>query len=377
MKVLLRELQDDLYAKGITNNELAKKWGVSSGTVSDVLNGKIQMRFCYLSKTLIILYDDREIRRSKIRRYISTTKPRNLREAMEYLSLRGEFDLLNRIVEKEKDSKNYENREWAKVYKLIWKRYTNDISPTDLYKDIEKANRNAKTLEMKILTEILLCQVLYQNRNYRSLFDYLKDLESEINKIKNKFIKNSFGVRYKEALCVLLLQSGRVDEARKISVELMNIYDNDNSFFIPMITALGKLGESYIFDDYESAKKYLQNGIRILSTYQEKGFTTKRELFEYTLNFLKMFHWKDIDGLEEILGEVELSFFKFRQGKYKEAEELLLKNIGNGEVSTPFETLYLGLVRNDRNLIKKSLEQFEELGNIFYSRLPKLYLGIL
>lgn len=377
MKVLLRELQDDLYAKGITNKELAKKWGVSSSVVSDVFNSKSQMRFYYLSRTLNNLYEERDIRVQKLERYITNTKARNLREAMEYLSLRGEFGLLKNVVDKEKESSNCENREWAHVYDLILKRYTSNIPPIEWFRSIEKINRTAKTLEMKILTEILLCQALYQNRNYRSLFDHLKELEIEINKIKNKFIKNSFTVRYKEALSVISLQSGRVDDSRRASKELLAIYEEDNSFVIPMITALGKVGESFIFDNYELAKKYLEEGINFLSTYSDEGLGKKRGMFQYTLNFLKMFHWRDLEGLEETLGDIELSYYRFKQGNHKEAERLLLANKDSGEVSTPFENFYLGLARNDKDLIKKSLELFEESGNIFYSKLPKLYLGIL
>jgi len=377
MKMLLRELQDDLYAKGITNKELAKKWGVSSSVVSDVFNSKSQMRFYYLSRTLNNLYEERDIRVQKLERYITNTKARNLREAMEYLSLRGEFRLLKNVVDKEKESSNCENREWAYVYDLILKRYTSNIPPIEWFRSIEKVNRTAKTLEMKILTEILLCQALYQNRNYRSLFDHLKELEIEINKIKNKFIKNSFTVRYKEALSVISLQSGRVDDSRRASKELLAIYEEDNSFVIPMITALGKVGESFIFDNYELAKKYLEEGINYLSTYSDEGLGKKRGMFQYTLNFLKMFHWRDLEGLEETLGDIELSYYRFKQGNHKEAERLLLANKDSGEVSTPFENFYLGLARNDKDLIKKSLELFEESGNIFYSKLPKLYLGIL
>ncbi len=377
MKVLLRELQDDLYAKGITNNELAKKWGVSSGTVSDVLNGKIQMRFYYLSKTLINLYDDREVRRSKVKRYINMTKPRSLREAMEYLSSRGEFSLLKSVVESEKDSSNKENREWAGVYELILKRYTEKINPKEFYAMIESKNRRAKTIEMQILTELLLCQALYQNKNYRSLFDRLSEVEKDINDIKNKFIKNSFMIRYKEALGVISLQRGYAVETRNVCNDVINAYRNDISFVIPYITAIGKLGESYFFDDYEKAKVFLEKGISLLDGFSEVGLVKKKEMFQYTLNFLKMFHWKDTEGLEKLLGDTGMAYFRCRQGRYEEAEQLLIQIERKNGKLTSFETFYLGIARNDRELLKKSLEMFEESGNIFYSKLPKLYLGII
>lgn len=377
MKVLLRELQDDLYAKGITNNELAKKWGVSSGIVSDVFNGKTQMRFYYLSKTLINLYEDREIRRTKVKRYISMTKPRSLREAMEYLSSRGEFSLLKNVVEKESNSPNKVNREWAGVYALILKRYTENIKPKEFYAMIESKNRCAKTLEMQILTELLLCQALYQNKNYRSLFDRLSEVEKDINEIKNKFIRNSFMIRYKEAFGVISLQRGYAATTRDICKDILEIYENDVSFVIPYITAIGKIGESYFFDDYDKAKFFLEKGISLLETFSEVGLVKKKEMFQYTLNFLKMFHWKDTDGLEQILGDAGMAYFRCRQGRYEEAEQLLKQIERKNGGLTSFETFYLGLARNDRELLKKSLEMFEESGNIFYSKLPKTYLGII
>lgn len=377
MKVLLREIQDDLYAKGITNNELAKKWGVSSGTVSDVLNGKIQMRFYYLTKTLINLYDDREVRRSKVKRYINMTKPRSLREAMEYLSSRGEFSLLKSVVESEKNSSNKENREWAGVYELILKRYTEKINPKEFYAMIESKNRRVKTIEMQILTELLLCQALYQNKNYRSLFDRLSEVEKDINDIKNKFIKNSFIIRYKEAVGVISLQRGYAMETRNVCNDVINAYKNDVSFVIPYITAIGKIGESYFFDDYEKAKLFLEKGIALLDDFSEVGMVNKKEMFQYTLNFLKMFHWKDTEELEKNLGKAGMAYFRCRQGRYEEAERLLIQIENENGKLTSFETFYLGIARNDRELLKKSLEMFEESGNIFYSKLPKLYLGII
>ncbi|MFE9082178.1 AimR family lysis-lysogeny pheromone receptor [Bacillus mobilis] len=377
MKVLLRELQNDLYAKGITNKELAKKWGCSSGIVSDVFNEKTQMRFYYLSKTLINLYDDREIRRSKVKRYISIAKPRSLREAMEYLSSRGEFSLLKSVVESEIDSPNKENREWAGVYELILKRYTEKTKPKDFYAMIENKNRRAKTTEMQILTELLLCQALYQNKNYRSLFDRLSEVEKDINDIKNKFIKNSFMIRYKEAVGVISLQRGYAAETRSVCKDVINAYENDISFVIPYITAIGKLGESYFFEDYEKAKFFLEKGIALLDDFSEVGLLKKKEMFQYTLNFLKMFHLKDTEGLERLLGDAGMAYFRCRQGNYEEAEQLLMKIERKNGKLTSFETFYLGLARNDRELLKKSLEMFEESGNIFYSKLPKLYLGII
>lgn len=48
----------------------------------------------------------------------------------------------------------------------------------------------------------------------------------------------------------------------------------------------------------------------------------------------------------------------------------------NGELSA-FQLYYLALAKNDKNLFAESLNKFEQLGNIFYSQLPKKNLGII
>ncbi len=94
-------------------------WGISVSGVSYVFRGEREISLCYLAKTLVLLYEDHSTRRNLLEMYLDVAKPENAREAMEYLSLRGEFDLLKTLVDREKNSDTEENAKWAEVYGLI------------------------------------------------------------------------------------------------------------------------------------------------------------------------------------------------------------------------------------------------------------------
>ncbi|MEK4893930.1 AimR family lysis-lysogeny pheromone receptor [Bacillus sp. FSL M7-0996] len=376
METLIKKIKDDLYVAKITNKELAGYWSVTPSIVSDVLNGRTQMRFCYFSKTLNYLYKDTTIKRNLIKKYIEKNKLRNLREAMEYLSLQGDFELLKQVVDTELNAGASSNKEWASVYDLIYRMYTEEWEFKTLYNLIMKQNRSSKTLEMKILTEILICQMLYHWGNYRLLFNRLQDIELDIKNIKNKFIRKCFDIRFKEAFCIISLQRGNTDETRRSANEILDLTEQDPFFVIPKINALLKLGESYIFEDYKTAKFFLEKSLETLERVSNIGIVRKKQLIKNTLNFLFIYWGEEMDYLETEIHCAELAYLKIKKGKKKEAEELLMYLEKQTGELTDFQTLYLGLAKEDKNLIKKALEMCEETGNIFYSQLPKKYLGL-
>ncbi|KEK24737.1 AimR family lysis-lysogeny pheromone receptor [Bacillus gaemokensis] len=376
MENLLKKINDDLYVAKITNKELARYWGVTQSVVSDVLNGRTQMRFCYFSKTLNCLYKDNAIQTNLMKRYIEKNKLRNLREAMEYFSLHGDFGLLKEVVDRELNSDATCNKEWASVYDLIYKMYTEQWEFKELYNLIVKKHRSSKTLEMKILTELLMCQMLYHLGNYRLLFERLQEIELEIKRIKNKFIRDSFTIRFKEAICVISLQRGNINKTRRMGNEILEAFECNPFFIIPKVNALLKMGESYVFENYKTAKFFLEKSFETLEYVSDIKMTKKKQLIKNTLNFLVIYWGQNIDSLEEEIHCAEMAYLKIKQGKNKEAEELLIHLENKMGELTDFQTLYLGLAREDKNLIKKSLEMCEETGNIFYSQLPKRYLGL-
>ncbi|MED2874034.1 MULTISPECIES: AimR family lysis-lysogeny pheromone receptor [Bacillus cereus group] len=378
MQTVLEKIQDDLFAKGITNKSLAKYLSVSPSGVSDFFKGKREMSFSYFSKTLALLYEEEhEKRRRFIHRYLNITKKHeSLREALEYTAIRGEFEMLEHIFLKELQSTNATNREWAAMYELFYKRNAERIDGKQFLSLVEEKRKKVKTLEMQVMSDILLCYALHDIGNYRLLKNYISAANLKIEKIKNKFIQHCFRIRMREWLCVINLLSGNLIEARNKCEELLFICREDPQYTLQRANAYCNLGESYIFEDYNLSKGFLEKSLVCLGDTFNHGLKVKRQLIEYTLIFLKIHHSKDIENIDIKIHPAEKAYLCIKQGDKESAIEIL-EGLEKDKNLSAFQLCYMGLAKDDLNLIKKSLELFEEIGNVFYAKLPKSYLGLI
>ncbi|AFU12911.1 prophage helix-turn-helix protein [Bacillus thuringiensis MC28] len=379
----LNKIEKELCIAGIRKNKLASYWGVKPSTVTKIFRGNIDMSYGFLSKTVILLNKGIQVQEKMLKDYIHVTKPKaeNLREAMEDLALRGKFDLLIEIINNELQSNVSENREFANVYRIIFKRYIGELNALQYHQALHLENKSVKTSEMEVLTEILLCQAQYQSGNYIALNERLKLLETKIDNINNKHIRECFKLRFKEAIAVTSLQGGEVDEARRVSFELLDELKWDNFFSFPKVNAYLKLGESYVFSEseYENSKYYLEKTIQVIGDRKIDGVAKKKEMVQHTLSFLKIHHDKEISDLD-VVHPSEMAYLMIKKGNNIEARELLnqIKN-STGEL-TDIQTAYLALTyegNKKEELMKQSLLMCQKSGNIFYSNLPKIHLGLI
>ncbi|EEK75163.1 hypothetical protein bcere0007_2890 [Bacillus mycoides] len=380
---VLNVIEGELYVAGFKKKQLADYWGVKPATVTKVFKGTNDISFGYLSKTLILLKKNL-ISQSKIAsEYISETdpKPENIREAMEDFALRGKFDLLKGIIDQEIYSDVAENKEFAEVYEIIYRRYHDGLSASIYFKLLRQKNKNVKTIEMEVLTEILLCQAQYQSGNYKTLYERLRSVNEKINDITNKFIKECFLLRYKEALAVTSLQGGEVVESRLKCQELLSELEWDGFFSLPKLNAYLKIGESLIFEPekYEIAKYYLEKTLELLGEPSCRGLEIKWELVQQTLSFLKIHYQRDMNTLG-FVHPSEKAYSKILEGDILGAKKILLDlKEKNGEW-TDIQTAYYALTcegKEKESLLRKSLLMCQKSGNIHYSQLPKIYLGLL
>ncbi len=379
----LNQIEKELCVAGIRKNKLANYWGVKPSTVTKVFKGNTDMSFGFLSKTVILLNKGLQVQDKMLKEYIDATNPKleNLREAMEDLALRGKFDLLINIVNRELQSKVSENKEFASVYQIIYQRYIGELNATQYHKALHLKSKAVKTPEMEVLTEILLCQAQYQSGNYTALHERLMSLETKIDEISNKYLRECFKLRYKEAIAVTSLQGGEVEGARRTCIELLDELQWDNFFSFPKVNAYLKLGESYIFSKgkYENAKYYLEKTLQVIGDREVKGIEKKKEMVQHTLSFLKIHHDEEVSD-SDVIHPGELAYLRIKQGNITEARRLLsqLKET-NGEL-TDIQTTYLALTYEGlerEELLKQSLLMCQKSGNIFYSNLPKINLGLI
>ncbi|EJS61980.1 hypothetical protein ICU_05148 [Bacillus cereus BAG2X1-1] len=381
MQALLNKLHDDLFAMGITDGELAKQLQVGKSTISETFNGKRDMKFYQFSGALMCAYDDdHNLRRKMIMEYVNLNSEKDygsFRETLEYTSYRGELELLHTMIEKEKDSLYAKNREAAIVYELLYKRSLERFNGDELLNQLEAVRKKVKYVENNAMCDLLMCYLLYDTGNYRSILSYVKSAEEKVKQIsvrKNRFIKSSYSHRIIEILSAIHLLRGNVNECREFSLELIEQCGNNPQFNIQRVNAFCNLGESYIFSDYDKSLKYLQESLENLGEPFNQRLKDKRKLIHQTMVFLKIYWDKPLESYLEV-HPAEKAYLEIKSGNNKKAEEILLSLLKSQGRLSAFQKFYLGLARNDRKLMEESLEIFEEKGNIFYSQLPKRYLG--
>lgn len=378
---LLLKMKDDLFAAGITNKELATRLGINEKKVSYYLNGNTQFNFQCFSETLIQLYKNNpELRRSCLFEYCEKIKGnKNLKIGMEFVHARGEFDLLETLINKADLSKDEVTKEWAKVYRILYMRSKEGLVGKQLLIEVEKKRKTVKSIEMNLLLNIIYCYGLYDLSDYRFLYRYACDvkekIESELPQ-KEKFLKQSFTIKINESIHATCLTLCKIKEAREYTHYLMSYLGEPGKYPIPQASALYVLGESYIFEDYSKSKFHLEQSLSALGETFNDKMKNKKKCIVNTLNFLKIYHGKDLDDLY-LVDPAEIAYLEIKKGNKEKAIEILdgLEK-QNGKLSA-FQLCYMGIAKGDKKLIENSLKKFEEVGNIFYAQLPKLYLGIL
>ncbi|PFS27769.1 transcriptional regulator [Bacillus cereus] len=381
MQKLLMKMKDDLFAAGITNKELALRLGINEKKVSYYLNGNTQFSFQCFSDTLILLYKHNpELRRACLFEYCEKIKGnKNLKIGMEFVHARGEFNLLELLIKKAESSKDEVTKEWAEVYRLLYRRSKEDIVGKLLLTEVEKKRKTIKSTEMSLVLDIIYCYGLYDLSDYRFLYRYACDVKEKIEKDipqKEKFLKQSLTIKINESIHAACLSLCKIKETREYTPYLLKYLGEPGKYPIPQASALNVLGESYIFEDYHKAKAYLEQALYVLGDVFNDTMKNKKRCIMNTLNFLKIYHGKDLDVLY-LTDPAEIAYLEIKRGNNEKAIEILNGlEMQNGKLSA-FQLCYMGIAKGDKKLIEKSLKKFEENGNLFYAQLPKLYLGIL
>ncbi|MET3203146.1 UNVERIFIED_ORG: tetratricopeptide (TPR) repeat protein [Bacillus proteolyticus] len=380
MQEVLNKISNQINFHRMSTRKIGKRINTTHVTISNFLNGKSQMKSNTYGELLKEVFpNDVNTRRMCCERYFSQTdKPMNKRLAMDYLAVHGEQELLKQLIDVEKISHDKDTREWAYVYELVYLRNKGELSGESLQKRLHHAKKEMKlsTTEMQILFEILSLFATADRRNFKLMNDTAVILLEEIDSISDPYIKLSFEYKIKECMIQGLLMSGEVEKARVTCHEIINKEELRRRFPMIVATAYGTLGESYTFESFEMSTHYINKAIEILEKKLNARMSLRNDMMVNTIEFLKIM-WKVSLNNVHPIHIAEKAYLEIQLGDNGKAIRMLerLKD-ENGELSA-FQLYYLALAKNDKKLFAESLNKFEQLGNIFYSQLPKKNLGII
>lgn len=391
MQVLLdfNDMQESLKSSGYTNRKLATRFKVTHTTVNSYFNKKGKFDFMHFVDALR-LYKPKDIkfRRNCIKECIPTLSHKNLKLALEVLDMFGEYELQDMIIqqiykfkgnqtEKKKGiSKTLRiNLSLVPLYQTLRERSENKITAKVFFEKVDKMRKNQKYTDNKLVIISILNTIysFFDLGNYKMVNEYIQQLLPDITKIKCHTLRDSFLLRIKEMEIFVNLHENKLEKSRQLCFDIIN--DETNCYVSTKAVAYCKIGESYVFSDYQKAKEYMEKSLKVIGNPANKKLEIRREKVLNTLLFLRIHHKKDLHTINfEDLDEAERAFLYVRLGENEKAIKILqnLKN-NNGYLSS-FQLYYMGLAvggKEGKKYLELSIESFSKSGDFFYMFLPK------
>ncbi|MGI8282436.1 AimR family lysis-lysogeny pheromone receptor [Bacillus mycoides] len=375
--MILEKIHKDLNNRGITNRQLAAMFDTSHSKINESFTRKREFDFYIYTEILNMLYPhDYDFRKTEVLKYCEEAKRKvNLRVAFEYLDMCGELDVLQYLVDKEKESNNILNRKFANAYELLHLRNAGKINPQDFLKIVKKKMEQKKSTDdiSKIPMDFSLIYAFFDYRNYDLVSEYTNDLLSQIKKLKNPFLRSSYELRTMELLATSFHRNNELEKARELCNEM--IARQGRVALLPKATAYCIMGETYILSDYELSKYYLDKGLQLMISPNNKKMFKKKQMIQTTLDFLNIHFEKNLDNIEP-KNPAELAYLYVNRGVNQQAVNLIEEIKRKNGFLTPLQVFIQALARDDMNLMREALLAFERNNDLFYAELPKNVLKL-
>ncbi|MEC3097725.1 AimR family lysis-lysogeny pheromone receptor, partial [Bacillus cereus] len=390
MQVLLdlNDMQECLKSNGYTNRKLATRFKVTHTTVNSYFKKQGKFDFMHLVDALK-LYKPKNVdfRRECIKECIPTLSHKNLKLALEVLDMFGEYDLQDLVIQRImsfKTNKNKSEEEKKKgnsktvrinlnlvpLYKTLRERSENTTTPKSFFEKVDKMRKNQKYSdnELVIISVLNTIYSFFDLGNYKMVNEHIQQLLPDILGIKCHTLRDSLLLRIKEMEVFVALHENNLDESRELCFEIIN--DQSNCYVSTKAVAYCKIGESYVFSDYQNAKEYMEKSLNIIGVPVNKKLEVRREKVLNTLLFLRIYHEKDLHTINpENLDDAEKAFLYVKLGENQKAIKILqaLQNT-NGYLSS-FQLYYMGLAvggEEGKKYLEMSIESFSKSGDYFY-----------
>lgn len=315
-------------------------------------------------KSLDVLFPDIFQKRNytknldKITNYLLKTKNDHHKKlGMEFLFINGKYKELQQLIIKNKHTNCPSNIEWAKVYQLMLKALKKDSCTVSTLNKLQRFKTKDPIVE--ILLEFTFAIIQVKTKSYKFIGSSLDKINHLMTWLTDFFLLKCFRKRIDEIMFHYYWSRNEVILARKLAFTLLN-EPIDVRTKIRLHT---NLGLTYIFDTYEQGIYHIQKAFQIAKQNEKASYI--HLIQHHTIPFFSACFGK-VEGVktEAISEQAHLAL---AQGKRRKALKLLQQL----NIRTPFQYYYLGLAKQDPNLLEKSYDMFiHERNDYFYSRLP-------
>jgi hypothetical protein len=342
--------------------QVATKAGFKNATPLYKFVNEIDREMDNFNSLLIVVRELFDNELQEMTEYIMTLDPnkKTARYALEYVSINKMNEVRKHLIEKMLNCKNTESKEWASIYNISM---LGDEGITPAMELLEMLNDIApKSLEMICYKEIEKFYCFYDLKICENMITKEQFIKNSIKKIKDDFIRNSYGCRLAIIGIDAALHSNNIDKVREYENEINLEYNcNITKYYL-------QVGNSYMFENFEKAKDHLQlayqSALKIDSEHRRKEA-------ERSLNFLHSYWCKEAPFLNFNSNEVsdihEIAFYYIRKN---DDRGLMLLEVMDQEKMTDhnkgFHFFMRGLATGDEDFFWDSLMYFNKAGEKYY-----------
>lgn len=368
---MLNIMDAEMKKRRIKKGDIAKLFGVSPATVSNMFNRKYKieyMRFIQLTRIVFGQYHH-----DFIRRFCRAAKTKAEIEAMEWAYANGDTEVLELLINNAKEEENEEDEHvtMTDVYELQLHRLLGEVNIDDFFDRTQDMMMDFKGMDAgkHVMLKISCMYAYIYMRSYRSVWSLGQNLLKHLEKIENDYLRMAYEMRIKIVLLYIGTRAKKYDECTKIANEMIEDEKVLEHFPVYYTHALICLSEIYALDDFEKSSYYIKQAVEMM----DKGYFDSNEGWKVniksTYDFVHIHH-KQFEGLY-LQAEDEHAHYLAKGNEEDRKEAVKILNAlqeRDGEICE-FVMYYKALALNDKSLMERAKDMFHNAGDFHYSRL--------
>lgn len=328
---------------------------ISDSIIPMTINNQITLEHVVL---MLRQEHDKDTADGLLRKFcLHSTSDEISKKGMEFLYMRGYYDDLQLLINKNKEAGNPSNRKWAAVYQLTIDQMNRWYPLHEILEHAE--NLKTEEPELKLLIEFLKVSIYFDLNEYGRIGNFLDKQQHLVEIIEDRFLLSFFNIRLQQNMFMYYLVRNELIIARKYAFRVLNQAKNPKT----KINVNINLGLSYMYETYYQGMYHLSESLKIAKKHNMHHDITIIE--QNNIPFLAS-HFKKVEGITST-DKSEQAHIEIAKGNYAKAEEILSEI----PMNSPFRMYYLGMAKQDKNILLKSYNSFiEERSDYFFSRLP-------
>ncbi len=294
--------------------------------------------------------------------YLDSIKPYIL---MEYYLMQGDIEELETLLDIERERGTKDMQTWIIIYQILLKNQKGELSGTDLIDEIFKVkNTNSESLIFSLIVHLYGIQ---ETGLFEPFHKVLRVVAPMVELMENEYLREAYRIRLVEMEATTYLYMNEIDQCREKCFEV--IKRHELQFYFPIIYAnfYHILGQSYMFENFEVAKYWVEKARDALLQLSGNRAADRTQYTVNTLDFLRSF-W-GIDIHTEPADEAEKAHRLIVLGHIDEAIDILEHLKKTRGYLTSYQLFYYGLAAGDDSMLSVARDVFTSNSNYFYLQL--------